>query len=473
MIRFLFRLIFLIPLCFKKNFWLIQWLIFFFTFLFFFNYGRGLNYFSISNILGIDFWSYSLILLRFWVCTLIILARGKLYKYGIYSNLFLLVLIFLILSLYLVFSSLNIFIFYLFFEIRLVPVLLLIIGWGYQPERLEAGIYLLFYTLLISLPIIIIIFYLNEKFYCISFLLIDLSLNRIFIYLCINIVFFVKIPIFFLHLWLPKAHVEAPVSGSIILAGIILKLGGYGLLRFIVFFKYFLSLNIFFISLSLLGGFIVSMICIRQRDIKSLIAYSSVSHIRLVLGGILAINIWGFYGALFIILAHGLCSSGLFCLANIFYERIHSRRIYLNKGLLNIIPNLRLWIFLLLSSNIAAPPSLNLMREIILINSIVGFNFLTILFLSLISFFRAVYSLFLYRYSQHGIFFSGAYSFYNGLIREYILLLLHWLPLNIIFLKIEIFIYLNSLIKILICGIKDIIIYFRLFVLFFLFFFYF
>lgn len=156
---------------------------------------------------------------------------------------------------------------------------------------MEAGIYLLFYTLFISLPIIIIIFYLSENLYLTRFRNLSFNLNSFYIFFCINIVFFVKIPIFFLHLWLPKAHVEAPVSGSIILAGIMLKLGGYGLLRFIVLFKYFiLNLNIFFIVVSLIGGFFVSLICIRQRDIKSLIAYSSVSHIRLVLAGILTLN---------------------------------------------------------------------------------------------------------------------------------------------------------------------------------------
>jgi len=134
------------------------------------------------------------------------------------------------------------------------------------------------------------------------------------------------------------------VAGSIILAGIILKLGGYGLIRLMVLFLVVgLDLNLYIISLSLIGGSIISLICLRQRDIKSLIAYSSVAHIGMAFRGILSLNRWGYFGCLVIIVAHGLCSSGLFCLANINYERLISRSLYLNKGLINVIPSLSLW----------------------------------------------------------------------------------------------------------------------------------
>nr|YP_011020993.1 NADH dehydrogenase subunit 4 [Gastrolina depressa]WQM20646.1 NADH dehydrogenase subunit 4 [Gastrolina depressa] len=441
MMKFLFSLFMLIPLILLGKFWLMQWFMFIFTFMFMINYSNY-HYFCISSFMGLDMLSYSLILLSYWICSLMIMASTKLYKNNDYYILFMLVLLLLMMSLYMTFSSLNIFIFYLFFEISLIPTLLLIIGWGYQPERLEAGIYLLFYTLLMSLPMMILIFMLSEKFNVLNFLFLNyMQFNLIFIYLCINMVFFVKIPMFFLHLWLPKAHVEAPVSGSMILAGIMLKLGGYGLLRFMLMFKeFFLNINMFILCLSLVGGSFISLICIRQSDMKSLIAYSSVSHMSMVLAGIMVMNFWGLWGSLLMMFAHGICSSGLFCLVNILYERIHSRSIYLNKGLLNIIPNLSLWWFLLISCNMASPFSLNLMSEIILINSLVSFSFLNMFFLSLMSFFSAVYSLFLYSYTQHGQYYSGLYIFNSGLNREYLLLLLHWLPLNFIFLKMEYFI---------------------------------
>nr|YP_010692556.1 NADH dehydrogenase subunit 4 [Argopistes sexvittatus]WBV77038.1 NADH dehydrogenase subunit 4 [Argopistes sexvittatus]WBV77051.1 NADH dehydrogenase subunit 4 [Argopistes sexvittatus] len=438
MMKFLMALIMLNMISFFIDFWLFLWILLIFTFIFIFNFLS--NYFcEISYWMGCDMLSFSLILLSYWICSLMILASFKLYKDKYYFYFFNFMLSSLLISLFITFSSLNIFIFYLFFEISLIPIMILIIGWGYQPERLEAGFYLLFYTLFMSLPMMIMVFYLYNYFGSMIYFFMK-DLDSIFMYLCMNMVFFVKIPMFFLHLWLPKAHVEAPVSGSMILAGIMLKLGGYGLLRFMVMFKLFLnSLNILFLVISLLGGFIVSLICLRQNDLKSLIAYSSVAHMGLALAGIMTLNFYGFYGCLFLMIAHGLCSSGLFCWVNLVYERTHSRSLYLNKGLLNLLPSLSLWSFLLLSSNMAAPPSLNLLSEIMLINSIIQFNWLNMLMLSLISFFSAAYSLFLFAYTQHGMFYSGIFSFMNIENREFLLLFLHWVPLNLLFMKVDIF----------------------------------
>nr|ASM41830.1 NADH dehydrogenase subunit 4 [Olenecamptus subobliteratus] len=436
--KIFFSLLFLIPLCF--NFWFIQLMFFILSFVFLFMVSSNFLWVSISYGYGWDLLSFSLILLSFWICSLMILASEKLLKLDNYSNLFLMIMVFLMISLYLAFASMNLFMFYLFFEISLIPTLILIIGWGYQPERIEAGIYLLFYTLLVSLPMMISIFYFYENHSSLDFYFMNKNLNNIFIYLCMNLVFMVKMPMYFVHLWLPKAHVEAPVSGSMILAGILLKLGGYGMMRLMVLFlEIGVKLNLMFIMISMVGGFVVSLICLRQSDIKSLIAYSSVAHMGLVLGGIMTLNMWGIWGALVMMLAHGLCSSGLFCLANITYERVSSRSLYLNKGLINLFPSMSLWWFLLNSSNMAAPPSFNLFGEILLINSLVMFSGYLMIFLALISFFSAVYSLFLYAYSQHGMSFSSTYSMNLNYLREYLLLFLHWFPLNILILKGEYF----------------------------------
>nr|ALO77607.1 NADH deshydrogenase subunit 4 [Hemipeplus sp. HEM01] len=437
MMKFLFLMIFSVPLVFFNFFWLIQCLFFLGSFMFLMEFSMGSNFTMVSYDLGIDLISYLMILLSFWICSLMIISSEKIFLGNNWSEYFLFVMIMMMVSLYLTFGSLNLFIFYLFFEISLVPTLLLIVGWGYQPERLQAGIYLLFYTLLASLPMMISIFYLYKVSNSLLFYYMG-GLNSLFLYICINLVFFVKIPMFFVHLWLPKAHVEAPISGSMILAGVMLKLGGYGLMRVMEkFMEIGVSINLIFLSISLIGGSVVSFICIRQSDMKSLIAYSSVAHMGLALGGIMTINYWGLSGALTMMVAHGLCSSGLFCLANISYERLVSRSLYLNKGMINIIPSLALWWFLFISSNMAAPPSLNLLSEIVLLASLISFHSLSMLFLMIISFFSAVYSLYLYSFSQHGSIYMGVFSGYTVSVREYLILILHWLPLNLLILKGE------------------------------------
>lgn len=438
MLKFLFILIFLIPLCFKKNFyWLVQNLIFLIIFSFILVNNSFDYYINLSYFLGIDLISYGIILLRLWICSLILMAREGVNRLNNYTHLFLFLIVILLILLFLTFRRTSIFIFYLFFERRLIPTLFLILGWGYQPERIQAGVYLLFYTLLASLPLLVGIFYLFDVSNSINMiLLLNFSFDYSLLYLCLILAFLVKMPIFLVHLWLPKAHVEAPVSGSIILAGVLLKLGGYGLLRIFPYITITGTyINYVWVTIRLIGGVLVSLVCLRQTDLKALIAYSSVAHMGIVLGGLITITYWGLCGAYTLIIAHGLCSSGLFCLANISYERLGRRSLLINKGLLNFMPSLTLWWFLLASANIAAPPTLNLLGEIGLLNSIISWSWVSIIILSLLSFFRAAYTLYLYSYSQHGKINSGAFSFIGGVSREYLLLFLHWFPLNLLILK--------------------------------------
>ena len=300
----------------------------------------------------------------------------------------------------------SLFLFYLFFEWSLLPIFLIILGWGYQPERLRASLLLFFYTLFASLPLLLVLLYWRQIAFITGFkdailILTQRGVRFVILRFITILAFVVKFPIYFVHLWLPKAHVEAPVAGSIILAGILLKLGGYGIIRLSAFFLH--NPLIFSVGvLTIWGGGILGALCLRIRDIKVIIAYSSVVHIRLVFIGVIRYFSWGLNGAIIIIVAHGLCSSGIFAWANMVYERRHSRSLTLNKGLLTISPSFSFWWFLLIVRNFAGPFTLNLAGEIFLIiNTIVCRNLFWVR-IALISFFSAGYSLLLYSSTQQG-----------------------------------------------------------------------
>nr|YP_010117774.1 NADH dehydrogenase subunit 4 [Diplonevra funebris]QPN53547.1 NADH dehydrogenase subunit 4 [Diplonevra funebris] len=443
MLKFLLMIFFLTPLCFMKNmFWMVQNMMFLVSFLFILN-----NYFynywmNISYLFGCDLFSYGMILLSLWICCLMIMSSKVIYLKNNFMNMFMLNVIMLLLFLFLSFSTTNLFLYYVFFESSLIPTFLLIMGWGYQPERLQASIYLLFYTLLASLPLLVSIFYLYNEINNLNYFMFFYSYDYLLLYLGMIMAFLVKMPMYLVHLWLPKAHVEAPISGSMILAGVLLKLGGYGLMRTLILVQIMgMKLNYLFISISLIGGVIISLMCLRQIDVKMLIAYSSVAHMGIVISGLLTMMYWGYYGSYMLMIAHGLCSSGMFCLANIMYERSGSRSMLINKGFMNFMPSMALWWFLLSSTNMAAPPSLNLLSEISLLNSVISWSWISMITIMFISFFSAAYTLYLYSYTQHGQYYSGIYSFSNGMMREYLLLFLHWLPLNLLILKSDMFMY--------------------------------
>nr|YP_003934283.1 NADH dehydrogenase subunit 4 [Hoplobatrachus tigerinus]BAJ21251.1 NADH dehydrogenase subunit 4 [Hoplobatrachus tigerinus] len=396
------------------------------------------SFFLIDNISG------PLALLTCWVFPLTMLAsQSKLSlepinrqrSYIINSS-------YLQLTTLLAFTTSDLMLFFVFFEASLIPTLIVITRWGAQERRLEAGLYIALYTMAGAIPLMLWLTFSFTSYGTLFLTLIPLtslpqqfSHPALFWFLC-NLAFLVKLPLYSLHLWLPKAHVEAPIAGSMILAGTLLKLGGYGMLRFSpLLSSTCLDSLMLLLLLSIFGILATAMLCLRQTDLKSLVALSSVGHMNLVVVATLINTPTSHTGAMIMMIAHGLTSPAMFALVNTAYERTNSRAMLFLRGSAMILPLASAWWLTATLANMAIPPSPNFISELLIFSSLAHWSPAILLIVLLSLLFTTGYSLYVLWTTQRGSIPNHLNMYFPFQTREHILLALHMLPLLLLILK--------------------------------------
>nr|ALO64611.1 NADH dehydrogenase subunit 4 [Bombus lapidarius] len=422
-------LIFLMMMFLMKyiNFLILSNLMFFMSLIFLMKV-NWLKWTCIIGGMGSNLYSNYLILMMFWIFGLIFLNLKEYNKNCLLLNL--LLLIFMMVT----FMSMNFLAFYFFYESSLLLIFFMIMEWGYSEDRVLAAFYLMFYTLIFSLPMLYLIFKMLENYGSMSFYIMEIINvkfdNFSFMYLFMS--FLVKIPLYMFHGWLIKAHVEASFFSSMILASIMLKLGSYGMLRLILIFKN-MFINLYYLMiLNLVGLLILSLICLFQFDMKLIIALSSVVHMGIMIMGILSGSKLGIFGGLMMMISHGLVSSGLFYLVNMIYSQTNSRIIFINKGMINFMPSMTMMWFMMCIFNSGAPISLNMVSEIFLLISLISwfkYLFFILMIYCLLSF---MYSIYLFSFIQYGKVFDLMMNLKSMKLLNFMTLILHLLPLNLI-----------------------------------------
>ena len=336
-----------------------------------------INIFDIQYFLGVDGISVPLILLTTFLTVIVVVAGWEVVqeRTAQYFAAFLFMEGFMVG----VFSALDGVLFYLFWEAMLIPMFLIIGVWGGQ-NRVYAAIKFFLYTLLGSLLMLVAIIYLYSQsgsFSVLEFHKTPLGMTpQILIFLAFLAAFSVKVPMVPVHTWLPDAHVEAPTGGSVILAAVLLKMGAYGLLRFSIPIAPDAARELagLMIALSLVAIVYIAFVALVQRDMKKLIAYSSISHMGFVTLGFFVFNTQAMEGAIAQMISHGFISGALFLCVGVLYDRMHSREISSYGGVVNSMPSFAFFFVFFAMANVGLPGTSGFVGEFLVILGTYAFN---------------------------------------------------------------------------------------------------